>query len=291
MEKKLKINMTPYEICNSVVLFLIATFIFVSIMWMGGTIVGYGGAGYDAWFGSKKPLIIVSESMTPTIEVNSLLMVENKPYDELKVGDIILFQTRQYGLVIHRIKEEVKIEMTPELEELLTSDVGFKTQGDNNELEDNWVVTSEMYKGSIASIHNEFANIITVLFGDLDQLNFWKLLLGYVIIAFVIVSLFGFIKMVYNYICIYFFLKKSRKKGVDNVIEEYYSYLNDGLVAEKEKVLEIFNQIGKEKGIIRHLKLRYDLMRLHRNLVACERIKRKINYRYLKTLKGLKKNG
>lgn len=283
--------MTPYEICNSIVLFLISAFIFVSIMWMGGTIVGYGGAGYDAWFGSKKPLIIVSESMTPTIEVNGLLMVENKPYEDLEVGDIILFQTRQYGLVIHRIVEEVKIDMTPELEELLTSDVGFKTKGDNNELEDTWVVTSEMYKGYVSSIHNEFANIITVLFGDLDQLNFWKLLLGYIIIAIVIVMLFGFLKMAYNYICIYIFLKRSKKKGVNNVIDEYYNYLNEGLVAEKEKVLEIFNAIGTEKGIIKHLKLRYDLMRLHRNLIACEKIKRKINYRYLKTLKGLKKNG
>lgn len=282
---KVKIRMTPFEVCNSIITLLIAVFIFVSVMWMGGTLIGYGGISYDTWFSSKKPSIVISESMTPTIAVNGLLMIENKPFEDLQIGDIIMFQTKEYGLVTHRIVHEVRLVKNKEIIEKGLSTKGFRTKGDNNRLEDSWIVTSEMYKGTVTEIYNEFAPFITILFGDLDNINIGKLLLGYIILALLLVGIIYLIKVLYNYICIYYFLKKSEKKGAENVIKEYYPYLRDEL--DINKILEVFDSIGKEKGFFNHLKYRFNIMKLHRNLLSTQRLKNRIEYRYSKIMNSL----
>ena len=265
---KIRVNMTPFEICNTVLLLIIAFLLFLSVMWMGGTLVGYGGLSYDTYYSKYKPMIIVSESMTPTIEVNGLILIENKDFSELEIGDIILFNTREYGLVIHRIVEETS--------------QGFKTKGDNNKLEDNWVVTSDMYKGTVSEIHNEFAPIITFLFGDLDNLSIARLFLGFLLIALFIVFIIGIIKWCYDYVCVYYFLKKSSKKGGKNVIKEYYPFLQEDV--NIDNLIDLFERIDKKQPIYKHLGSRYKIMKLHNELKENERIKRKIycNYKNIK---------
>lgn len=282
---KVRIHMTPFEVCNSIITLLVAIFIFVSVMWMGGTLIGYGGLSYDTWFSSKKPSIVISESMTPTIAVNGLLMIENKSFEDLQIGDIIMFQTKEYGLVTHRIVHEVRLVNNKEIKEKGLSTTGFRTKGDNNKLEDSWIVTSEMYKGTVTEIYNEFAPFITILFGDLDNINIGKLLLGYIILALILVGIIYLIKVLYNYICIYHFLKKSEKKGAENVIEEYYPYLKEEL--DINKILEVFNSIGNEKGFFNHLKYRYNIMKLHHNLLSTQRLKNRIDYRYSKIMSNI----
>lgn len=288
-KNKVKIRMTPFEVCNSIITLLVSIFIFVSVMWMGGTLIGYGGISYDTWFSSKKPSIVISESMTPTIAVNGLLMIENKPFEDLQIGDIIMFQTKEYGLVTHRIVHEVRLANNKEVREKGLSTKGFRTKGDNNELEDSWIVTSEMYKGTVTEIHNNFAPFITLLFGDLDNINIGKLLLGYIILALILVGIIYIIKVLYNYICIYYFLKKSEKKGSENVIEEYYPYLKEEL--DINKMLEVFDSIGCEKGLFNHLKYRYNIMKLHHNLLSSQRLKNRIEHRYSKIMNSIDRKG
>ena len=52
MKEKLryKINMTPFEMFNSVVLLFIAVMVFIGVMWMGGTLIGYGGLSSDTYY-------------------------------------------------------------------------------------------------------------------------------------------------------------------------------------------------------------------------------------------------
>lgn len=261
---KYKITMTPFEICNSVILLIIAILIFMSVMWMGGILVGYGGLSSDVYYNKYKPVIIVSESMTPTIEVNSLLLLEKKDYNDLDIDDIIMFKTRAYGLVTHRIIDK--------------ADGGFITKGDNNELVDNWVVTEDMYKGTVSSIHNEVSTFITILFGNLNELNIWKVLFGFIILFVLILWFILFVKGVYDYICVYIFLKISSKKGKENVIKEYYPYLEDNISVQE--ITEVFDYIGKEKGLFTHLRVRYKIMKLHNSLLHSERVKCKIYNRY-----------
>ena len=266
MKEKLryKINMTPFEMFNSVVLLFIAVMVFIGVMWMGGTLIGYGGLSSDTYYSEYKPMIIISESMTPTIAVNGLLLVEAKPFDELEVNDIIVFNTYQYGLVGHRIVQEL--------------DSGFRTKGDNNVLIDNWVVTEEMYKGHVAEIHNEFAPFITLLFGDLDNLSLDKLFLGFFLMAGLLILIIMLAKNLYDYIFVYYFIKKSSKSGGANVMAEYYT--DSVLKIEDEKLVELFDTLenGKDLSLLGRLRLRYDILRLHNILHHRNRINRRLKY-------------
>lgn len=256
--------MTPFEMFNSIVLLFIAIMIFIGVMWMGGTLIGYGGLSSDAYYSEYKPMIIISESMTPTIEVNGLLLVEAKPFNDLEVNDIIVFDTNEYGLVGHRIVEK--------------SDIGYRTKGDNNKLIDNWLVTEEMYKGHVAEIHNEFAPFITLLFGDLDNLSLSKLFLGFFLMAGLLILLILFGKNLYDYIFVYHFIKKSSKLGGANVMAEYYT--DSVLRIEDEKLVDLFDKFDNNEDLsfIGRLRLRYDILKLHNILQHRNRLNRKLKY-------------
>lgn len=256
---RFKINMTPFEKLNTAILLFMALMVFVGVMWMGGTLIGYGGLSSDTYYGKYKPMVIISESMTPTIAVNGLLYVEDAPFSVLKEGDIIVFDTIEYGLVGHRIIKAL--------------DYGFKTQGDNNRVADNWIVTEEMYKGRVAEIHNEFAPWITLLFGDLDNLSLNKLFLGFILIAVFITFVILLIRWLYYFTFVYHFLKKSSIKGGENVLKEYYPYLNNEKI-EKE-IICIFDKLSSSKTLLQSLKLRYDILKLHNILIEEQRVKRK----------------
>lgn len=254
--------MTPFEIFNSLTLLFIAIMVFIGVMWMGGTLIGYGGLSSDAYYSEYKPMIIISESMTPTIAVNGLLLVEDKPFYDLEVEDIIVFNTNEYGLVGHRIIEK--------------TDIGYRTKGDNNQLIDNWLVTEEMYKGHVAEIHNEFAPFITLLFGDLDNLSLDKLFLGFFLMTALLVVFLVILKNLYDYIFVYYFIKKSSKLGGNNVVEEYYS--NTICQMEDSKLIELFDELEKtpKLSIVKRLKLRYNILRLHNILQHRNRINRRL---------------
>ena len=255
---RFKINMTPFEKLNTAILLFMAVMIFIGVMWMGGTLIGYGGLSSDTYYGRYKPMVIISESMTPTIEVNGLLYVEDAPFSELGLGDIIVFDTIEYGLVGHRIIKEL--------------DYGFKTQGDNNRVEDNWIVTEDMYKGRVAEIHNEYAAIITLLFGDLNNLSLNKLFLGFILLAVFITFIIVMIRWFYYFIFVYYFLKKSSEKGGKNVLNEYYPYLDN---EKEDEIISLFDKLNGSKTLLQSLRLRYDILKLHNILVEEQRVKRK----------------
>ena len=255
--------MTPFEIFNSMVLLFIAVMVFIGVMWMGGTLVGYGGLTSDTYYGEYKPMIIISESMTPTIEVNGLLLIDKTPFSELKVGDIIVFDTVQYGLVGHRIITDLGN--------------GFRTQGDNNKVADNWIVTESMYKGKVAEIHNEWASIITILFGDLDNLNIGKLFLGFFLIAVFVVAFILFIKWVYELIFVYYFLIKKGNGDSEYIVKQYYPNLN--MRINEDELKDIFKGLKyADYGFFKTLRLRYNILRLHNVLQNEQKIKRRFDY-------------
>ena len=268
-----KINLTPFELFNTVILLFMAVAVFFGVLWMGGTLIGSGGMSCDTYYTKYKPMIIISESMTPTIAVNSLLFVEDKAYSDLEIGDIILFNTAEHGLVGHRIVEQVT--------------EGFKTKGDNNELIDNWVVTEGMYKGCITEIHNEFAPIITLLFGDLDNLSVSKLLLGFVLMALFLTLVILIIKGLYEYVFLYHFLKKSSiEGGGKKVIAQYYPYLERKVVIED--IEEVFEKLGKKVSFLDSLCLRYRVLKLHRILLEEDRYKQRCLWQIKKIGKDLR---
>lgn len=77
--------------------------------------------------------IITSGSMSPTLEVKDLVLMQNLDVD-LQKGDIIMFETKEANMpVIHRVYS--------------VSDGGIRTKGDAADLVDNWVLKKEQIKG------------------------------------------------------------------------------------------------------------------------------------------------
>lgn len=267
-----KIKMTPFEWFNSVTLIIIALVLFLGAMWFGGTIVAFNGVSSNIYFGDLKPIVIVSESMTPTIEVNGLLMVEDKPFTEVEKGDIIVVNTDAYGLVIHRVVRK--------------TEYGYLTKGDNNERIDSWLVTEEGYRGCVAEIHNEFAPYITFFFGDLDNLNFGRLLFGFLLIAIIFVLLLLFIKWLYDYLLVYYFIRKSSKVSGENVVKEYYPMIDNGI--NRKEVIDVFEGLKNKKSKFNNLILRFKILKLHNQLKSYERIRCQLQNTYIDVRKDLK---
>ena len=128
---------TNIFLCLSVIIF-IGTIIFSSL----------GGSKPDAFILGHKPFIITSGSMAPELPVNSIVLIKQTSFDSVKVGDIISFKSDNYDLPIcHRIAK--------------ITDQGFITKGDNVDIPDQEIVTSEKLLGKLIFKTSFFASYIT----------------------------------------------------------------------------------------------------------------------------------
>jgi signal peptidase len=85
-------------------------------------------------------LVVVSGSMVPTLNVGDLIIIKGEPSEVLSVGTIIVFHSpADYDtLIVHRIVDKMKHD----------DDYAFKTKGDFNYYEDNWIVPSKYIVGA-----------------------------------------------------------------------------------------------------------------------------------------------
>lgn len=80
-----------------------------------------------------KPYVVISGSMEPNIKVGSVSFINTRySYSKIKVGDIIAFKTDNI-FATHRVVE--------------TTQYGFKTKGDANNIEDGNIVSKDEYVG------------------------------------------------------------------------------------------------------------------------------------------------
>lgn len=98
--------------------------------------------------------IIVSESMIPTIKINDAIVVKKIDSDNLEIGDIITFNSKDYaynGLTVtHRI---VGIQNSANGEKI------YRTKGDNNIFVDTAVVDLNSIYGKVVLIIPKFGYI------------------------------------------------------------------------------------------------------------------------------------
>jgi signal peptidase len=107
-----------------------------------------GSSKNDTYIFGFKPYIITSGSMAPEIETNSLALLKQVPYKDIKVGDIISYRSASYDLpVLHRVIE--------------IGEDGFTTKGDNVKIPDAETITPDMFRGKLIANTNFFAGYIT----------------------------------------------------------------------------------------------------------------------------------
>ncbi len=92
-------------------------------------------------FGS--PLYVVSSgSMVPTLKVGDVVAIEPTPFEDVKVGDIIVFREPGFPekVIVHRVIEIVDAD----------GERAFITKGDHNLYRDPWIVKKADYIGKVA---------------------------------------------------------------------------------------------------------------------------------------------
>lgn len=111
--------------------------------------------GTDLFVLGYRPIYVLTGSMEPTMDVNSLCMTKQlTDEDGIDIGDIITFrvydETLDRNVVItHRVKE-------------ISNDGIITTQGDNNDAPDNYVLTRENVLSKVVGIWNGFAIIVAM---------------------------------------------------------------------------------------------------------------------------------
>ncbi|MDO4938500.1 MAG: signal peptidase I [Lachnospiraceae bacterium] len=93
-----------------------------------------------------KPMVILSGSMEPEIDLNSLVVTYKT--ENIKKGDIIMFQTRTKDYVVHRYYDD-------------NDDGSIITKGDSNEIADYDPVDKNQVFGKVIIRMNFMAPYIT----------------------------------------------------------------------------------------------------------------------------------
>lgn len=99
-------------------------------------IKGYANPGEIPGYGKTKPLIVLTDSMEPTIKSGDLILIREVDFDDVEEGDIISYfesETQRTTTVTHRVIEIIYDDNGNKLE--------FVTQGDANNIEDSDHVT------------------------------------------------------------------------------------------------------------------------------------------------------
>lgn len=85
-----------------------------------------------------KPIIILSDSMEPTMPEGSLALVKKQEGKKAEIGDVVMFETDMFGsraYVTHRIVAQ--------------DEEGFITKGDHNKVADAEYLDAEKIRGKV----------------------------------------------------------------------------------------------------------------------------------------------
>lgn len=120
-------------------------------------------------------VLVVSGSMEPTISVNSLSKMEVCQFEDINIGDIIMYKIPGNIDIAHRVIDKFSTD---------TEDY-IITKGDNNKYQDNIFVTPDMVKGRIIEIYNWTAPFVSLIMAEPGMVD--PIALGKVIIIAILV--------------------------------------------------------------------------------------------------------
>lgn len=157
---------------------VIALLVMQSYNWNHGNPTGY------------KPMVVVSGSMIPVMEINSLVIVEPLDIQEVSIGDIVVYKDKIRDInIVHRVIEEVSSGDSRSL----------RVKGDANSSADGTLVTSDNLLGKVVYINNNVSEIVDLAIhnGEVNILGVVEvgliITLTVTIAMTIITSLLGFI--------------------------------------------------------------------------------------------------
>lgn len=182
--------------------------------------------------GGHRLVLVVSGSMEPTIAVNSLSLMEVCSFDEVNIGDIIMYKVPGNIDIAHRVVDKVSNE----------EEQYILTKGDNNRHHDNLYITPDMVNGRIIAIYNWTAPFISLIMAEPGMVD--PIALGKVIIIAILVL--GLLVMGLEYfghkVSMIIKARDTSKDGVYNKkLEEY-----KGILQNRLKVLALIENLEKD---------------------------------------------
>lgn len=118
------------------------------------------------------PMIVVSGSMLPAIDINALVILEYCDISEVEEGDVIAYQFGDIS-VSHRVIEKQD----------LNGEIVLRTQGDNNDAPDYLETTKDTFIGKIVIICNPAAKLFKHVVNPDLTINKFKLLVLWLVIV------------------------------------------------------------------------------------------------------------
>lgn len=107
--------------------------------------------GIDVTFFGYRPVIVVSGSMEPAIDTNSLVIIKTCNVEDIELGDIVVYSSESRGVqVIHRVIEKLSAE----------GGDTFRTKGDANKAADTEIVNKSNIVGKVVTICNWVSPIL-----------------------------------------------------------------------------------------------------------------------------------
>lgn len=99
----------------------------------------------EAFLLGYKPVYVMTGSMEPTLRVNGVVIIKKAEYDEINIDDIVMYEIDD-KMITHRVVE--------------ITDDGIRTKGDNNNVQDAYLLQPENIRGKAVSIWNWTATVV-----------------------------------------------------------------------------------------------------------------------------------
>ena len=179
---------------------------FLMLFGLFGLFLGSQGNLNKMFLFNSRPTIIITGSMEPAIQVNSIVMLEPVEFKDIEVGDVIRYTSYRGFSVLHRV--------------IAKNSSYVVTQGDANAKPDEFVVLAEQITGRVKSIHNEVVPVITAILGKFEYGNMAgsvaRMGAGFLGLAvFVFIAIVCFI-VIFEMITTHYFFKKYNSKLVES---------------------------------------------------------------------------
>lgn len=253
--------------------FLIFIVILLGLIFLN--IIENKGNVRESYIFNKRPTIVITGSMEPVIQVNSVVILEPVEFEDIEVGDIIRYTSYNGYSIMHRvIKKNISYVVT---------------KGDANEKADEFVVTPDRITGRVQEIYNEFAEPLTFIFGKFEYDNMigsvLRACLGFIGIGITISVLVVMYVLIFEMITTTYFFKKYNKDLVES--SSYWVNIVPN-VEGLNKVIEKYNHDFKDANILKKILLSYKLRKFYNGLCNIEKETLKTEKRKNNLLKFLK---
>lgn len=256
-----RLRFFTYSVYYTLIVIVCAFIIFV-----GFNAIISGGTKQSFLFNNKRPTIVITGSMEPTIEVNSIVMLEPVSFNDLEEGDIIRYDSGMGYSVMHRIIHKTVSYVV--------------TKGDNNAVADTLPVMPQQVTGRVVSIHNNTSKLITFLFGKFSYEDMGGSVLracaGMIGIGlFIAVSICMFI-LIFEMITTTFFFKKY-KSDLVNSSSYWLDFIKNR--EEENKIVEEYLKEFESANTVKKIILAYKFRRWYNGLVNIEKEVKKADRR------------